>query len=219
MRLHPRPPITRAVGLCAALGAAAIGLPALAEPIYLNDRNITVSLGEGMPAEPFANRSTAASLASIIDAPSATASEFHLQSTHVWTRSALSLRFDLGAEYDLTTLHFWNYHSESFDVDNIDFVFFDGANQPVGSLLGVAPALGGSAPSDATLIFAENFALSFPSRVRFVNAVLTGSNNEVDFNNIGFTGQRSDASPVPAPATPWLALAGVAALWRRRARR
>ena len=61
----------------------------------------------------------------------------------------------------------------------------------VGSL-NASPALGGNGGNP---IFAENFALAFPSNVQFVNAMLTGSNNEVDFNNIGITA----ASPVPEP--------------------
>ncbi len=177
-----------------------------AAPIYLNDQNISVSLGSSMDAEPFANRSTVDSLASIIDAPSADAPENHNQSTHVWVSGgSLELDFDLGIEYDLTTLHFWNYFGESFDVDNIDFNFFDSSNILVGSLLNVMPELGSS------LIFAEDYALSFPSNVQFVNAVLTGTNNQVDFQNIGFTGETSDnvddPSLVPEPSS--IALLGL----------
>jgi hypothetical protein len=162
-----------------------------------------------MSAEPFANRTTAASLASIIDASSATSSENHNQSTHVWVSGgALELDFDLGLEYDLTELHFWNYFGESFDVDNINFTFFDSNNALVGSLLNVSPLLGGGGSNP---IFAEDYSLSFPSNVQFVNAVLTGSNNQVDFNNIGFTGQLSDPNPpsnsIPEPSA--IALLGL----------
>jgi len=193
-----------------------------AAPVYLKQGNMTVSLGAGMSANPFANRGTAESLASIIDAPSAAASEQHNQQTHVWVSGGpLSLRFDLLVEYDLTNLHFWNYHSEGFDVDDIDFRFFDASNNLVGTLSNVAPQLGGTAPNDATLIFAETINLSFPSRVRFVEAVLTGSNNEVDFNNLGFTGSLSEPAPNPqnpasAPSTLLLALG--AAVWLLRQR-
>jgi hypothetical protein len=174
----------------------------VANAAYLNDQNITVSLGPSMSPNPFANRPTAASLASIFDAPSASASEFHNQSTHVWVSGGtLELVFDFGIEYDLSTLHFWNYHTESYDVDNIDFTFYDASNVFAGSLLNVNPSLGGSAPSDSTAIFAENYSLSFPSKVRYVNAVLSGSNNQVDFNNLGFTGA---VSAVPVPAAVWL---------------
>ena len=178
--------------------------------LYLNNQNISVALGSSMAAEPFANRSAASSLASIIDAPSADASELHNQSTHVWVSGTpLELMFDFGLEYDINTFHFWNYHSESYDVDNIELTFLDSSNNIVGALTQVIPALGGSSPSDSTLIFSENFALSFPSNVQFVRAVLTGSNNQVDFNNIGFT---AEASPVPLPAAAWLLASGFFAL-------
>jgi len=187
------------VSLVAILATAT---PGIANAAYLNDQNITVSLGSSMTANPFANRSAADSLASIIDAPSASASEFHNQSTHVWVSGGtLELVFDFGAEYDLGALHFWNYHSEGYDVDNINFNFYDASNTFVGSLLNITPALGGSSPSDSTSIFAENYNLSFPTQVRYVNAVLSGSNGQVDFNNIGFTGT---PSAVPVPASAWL---------------
>ena len=160
-----------------------------AETAYLNGENITVSLGSSMAPDPFENRSTVDSLASIIDALSAEESEIHDQTTHVWVSGgSLELNFDLGVEYNLTMLHFWNYFSEGFDVDNIDFTFFDSSNSLVGSLLNVTPELGGGGSNP---IFAENYALSFPSNVQFIKAVLTGTNNEVDFNNIGFTGELS----------------------------
>lgn len=179
--------------------------------IYLNDQNISVSLGSSMGAEPFENRTTADSLASIIDAPSAEAPENHNQLTHVWVSGgSLELDFDLGVEYDLKELHFWNYFGEGFDVDNIDFKFFDSSNSLVGSLLNVAPELGGGGSNP---IFAEDYALNFPSKVQFVNAVLTGSNNQVDFNNIGFT---AEISQVPLPAAAWLFASGLLGLFQIR---
>jgi len=159
--------------------------------VYLNEQNTIVSLGEGMLAEPFQNRSAADSLASIIDAGAADSPEDHNQQTHVWVSGRpLSLRFDFGTEYDLRQLHFWNYFAEDFDVDNVDFTFFDESNNVVGNLLNIVPKLGGNSTNP---IFSETIPLSFPSNARFVNAVLTGSNNEVDFNNIGFTGKLSSA--------------------------
>ncbi len=157
-----------------------------ADPIYLNDQNIAVSLGSSMAAEPFANQTTAISLANVIDAPSADAAENHISpTTHVWVSGGpLELDFDFGVEYELTTLHFWNYHGEAFDVDNIDLTFFDASMSFVGELLNIEPALGGGGSNP---VFAEDFALSLPSNVRFVNVLLTGTNGEVDFNNIGFT--------------------------------
>jgi len=79
-----------------------------------------------------------------------------------------------------------------------------------------ASALGGAGGNP---IFAEDYALSFPSNVQFVTALLTGSNGQVDFNNIGFTGEVSDPSAAPEPATLALfgvGLAGLAVIRRRR---
>ena len=144
------------------------------------------------------NLSTALSLANVIDAPTAGAAENHISpTTHVWVSGGpLELDFDFGAEYDLGLLHFWNYYGESYDVDNIDFTFFDASKNLVGSLLGVSPALGGGGSNP---IYAEDYALNFPSNVQYVNAVLTGSNGQVDFNNIGFT---AELSPPTNPSVP-----------------
>jgi len=194
----------------------AVNGAAQATTVYLNDQNINVSLGIGMAAEPFLNRSTIDSLASIIDAPSAGASEEHNQSTHVWVSGGvLELDFNFGVEYDLTRLHFWNYFAESFDVDEIDFTFFDSSNNLVGSLLDVVPALGGAGGNP---IFAEDYTLSFPSNVQFVNAVLSGSNNEVDFNNIGFTGELSPPTVIPEPTSGVLFALGLVAIGCARTR-
>jgi len=188
------------------------GFSGVSNAVYLKDQNISVSLGISMASEPFANQTTAISLANIIDAPSADASENHISpTTHVWVSGgSLELDFDFGIEYDLTVLHFWNYFGESFDVDNIDFQFFDASNSLVGSLLNVSPELGGGGSNP---IFAEDYRLSFPSRVQFVNAVLTGSNGEVDFNNIGFT---AEVSQVPLPGAVWLFLPGLLGLFQIR---
>jgi PEP-CTERM motif len=206
-------------GLAALVVAiAATAVPCSAQSVYLNNTNSTVALGASMAPNPFANRTTAASLASIIDAASATASEFHNQSTHVWvSNGVLELDFDFLAEYDLNMLHFWNYHSEGFDVDNINFSFYDENKDLVGVLMNVTPALGGSAQNDATPIFAQNYALAFPTKVRYVNAVLSGSNGQVDFNNMGFTGTLAAANtPVPEPSSVLLTMAGLGALFLRR---
>ena len=120
--------------------------PALkATPIYLNIDNITVEVGAGTTAttsnNTFANGNT---IDKVIDAPTADALEFHNQNTHVWfTGGGLELIFDFQKQYDLSVLHFWNYTGESFDVDQIDFTFFDDSNTQVGALT-VNPALGSS---------------------------------------------------------------------------
>jgi hypothetical protein len=203
-----------AVTLAAFLGAS---VPAQAAPIYLNEANISVALGPNMEAEPFANRTAADSLASIIDADSAAAGELHNQQTHVWVSGGiLELVFDFGAEYDLSAIHFWNYFTETYDVDDIDLEFFDGDENSLGEA-GFNPQLGNAA-NDGTPILAENVSLNFPTNVRYVSAILSGSNSQVDFNNMGFTGELSETDPdpdVPEPATLALLAFGLAVAARR----
>lgn len=194
------------------------GMPAQAGTtgeIYLNIDNITVSVGPGTSAGSFNNTfDNGQTIDKVIDAPSADAEEFHNQTTHIWFTTAeagggLELVFDFGIAYDITTLHFWNYTSEGFDVDNIAFDFFNGANL-VGSLE-IQPDLGTS-PG----ITAQDILLDAPLNVTSVTAFLTGSNGQVDFQNIGFT---ASVSQVPLPAGVWLlasALAGIGCLRRRR---
>lgn len=202
MQMHPTLLVgkLRGVGMMASCLVIATLGAAHAAPVYLNDQNITVVLGASHGASnPFANVSLAQSLANIIDAPSAAASELHNQSTHVWVSGGhLELDFDFGVEYDLTTLHFWNYHSEAYDVDDIVFTFYDSSYSQVG-LLNVQPLLGNATGSDSDPLFAEDYALNFPSNVQYVNALLTGTNGQVDFNNIGFTAVLSDPDPDPDP--------------------
>ena len=113
---------------------------AVAAPIYLNEANISVSVGSGTSPGSFNNTfSGGQTINKVIDAPSATSEEFHNQATHIWYTAdeiggGLELLFDFGQEYDLNTLHFWNYTSENFDVDNIAFTFFSSANSQVGIL-------------------------------------------------------------------------------------
>ncbi len=190
----------------------------VASPIYLNSANITVAVGPGTSPGTFNNTFNGGqTIVKVIDAPSATASEIHDQTTHIWftaaqTGGGLELLFDFGVEYDINTLHFWNYNAEGFDVDNVDFVFFNDANVQVGTL-SVAPALGAS-----PAIFAQDIPLAAPLNVRYVTAFLTGSNGEVDFQNIGFTADLS--TPVPEPTAVsalGIGLLGLIAAFRRRA--
>ena len=172
-----------------------------------------------------------------IDAPSADASEVHNQLTHNWFSGAddavLEIVFDFGEEYAITELHFWNYDGEGCDVDFIEFSFFDGSFSPVGSPISLMPALG-STPN----IFAEDISLVSPLNVQSVTALLSGSNGEVDFQNIGFTaeltsdictedpdldvcqdngGSNPPPAGVPLPGTFLLIAAGLLALrWPRR---
>ena len=192
--------------------------PAYAQTVYLNQGNITVSVGAGTSPGTFNNTFTGgATITKVIDAPTADAAEFHNQQTHIWYTAnsvggGLELLFDFGQAYDIQTLHFWNYDGEAFDVDSVSFKFFDVGNQQVGAL-SVQPALG-SSPA----IYAQDIELAAPLNVRYVSAFLIGSNRQVDFQNIGFTAVAS----VPEPDA--FALVGVGGLmllpvWLRRRRR
>tara|TARA_R110002096_G_scaffold43472_3_gene117264 strand:- start:6856 stop:7566 length:711 start_codon:yes stop_codon:yes gene_type:complete len=170
-----------------------------ANAAYLNFQNTTVALGESMSAEPFANRTTADSLASIIDLASPTQNEQHTQTSHVWVSGgSLELNFAFDAEYDLHTLHFWNYFTETYDIDDISLQFFNDSGALVGALA-VQPVTGTHLGSE--FIAPADYVLAFPTNVRFVNALLTGTNGQVDFNNLGFSGELSQ---VPVPAAFWL---------------
>ncbi len=191
---------------------------ASAAPIYLNVDNITVAIGGNSTYTTSRNTfDNGQTINKVIDAPSADASEVHNQTTHNWfSGGSLELLFDFQQQYDLTTLHFWNYNGEAYDVDDIQFTFFDGSNTQVGSR-SVSPALG-STPN----IFAEDIVLVAPLNVRYVTAVLTGSNGEIDFQNMGFTASlstdRCDINPndpvcnptdAPAPGTLLLLITGL----------
>lgn len=183
--------------------------------VYLNDQNITVAVGSGTSPGNFHNTfDNGFGIEKVIDAPSATAEEFHNQITHIWFTAdqaggGLELEFDFGRPYDITTLHFWNYTGESYDVDSIDFDFFNSSGSHVGSL-SIQPALGTS-PG----ITAQDISLAAPLNVEFVRAFLTGSNREVDFQNIGFS---ANPSAVPLPPAAWLFISAVGglALFRRK---
>lgn len=195
-------------GITGAILAMAVATSAQAS-VYLNKDLITVAVGSGTSAGTFNNTFDGGqTIEKVIDAPSADAIEYHNQTTHIWFTAnenggGLELVFDFQAEYDISTLHFWNYDGESYDVDNIDFTFFNAENVQVGAL-SVAPALGTS-PG----ITAQDIILAAPLNVRYVTAFLTGSNRQVDFQNIGFTATVSEQLPaVPEPATWAMMLVG-----------
>ncbi|MEQ8233609.1 MAG: PEP-CTERM sorting domain-containing protein [Gammaproteobacteria bacterium] len=187
-----------------------------AAPVYLNESNITVAVGAGTSPGTFRNTfDNGNTITKVIDAPSADAEEFHNQTTHIWFTAdevggGLELIFDFGQSYDISLLHFWNYTGESYDVDNIDFTFFNAAAQQVGAL-SIQPDLGTS-PG----IRAQDIPLAAPLNVRTVTAFLSGSNREVDFQNIGFTAEVSTV-PLPLPAALFgTAVAALAGAVRRR---
>jgi len=207
------------IAFLAAAAAASLSFGSAATAaVYLNKDLITVEVGAGTSPGSFNNTfDNGQTIEKVIDAPSADAEEFHNQTTHIWFTAAslgggLELVFDFQQSYDISTLHFWNYTSESFDVDQIDFTFFDASYAQVG-FLSVFPALGSPGGIEA-----EDIPLAAPLNVRYVKAFLTGANREVDFQNIGFTAEVS-AATVPEPATWALMIAGfggAGAMLRRR---
>jgi hypothetical protein len=209
------------VALIAAALFMSSGFAAGASTLYLNKDNITVRVGPGTGAGSSNNTFTRGfGIEKVIDAPSADAEEFHNQDTHIWytfddPSSGLELIFDFLVSYDIETLHFWNYTGEGFDVDEVVFTFFDALGDEIGSET-VNPALG-----SAGGIRAEDIPLVSPLNTRSVTAFLTGSNGQVDFQNIGFTARVSDpdldpTAPIPLPAAGWALLAGLGSLLAAR---
>ena len=173
------------------LAAIFTSLPTLAHAVYLNQDNISVSVGPGTSPGSFNNTfANGNTITKVIDSPTADAEEIHNQVTHIWYTAndvggGLELLFDFNESYDISTLHFWNFTAEQYDVDRVDFEFFDDAGNAVGGL-SIAPDLG-SSPG----IRAQDIPLAAPLNVRSVRAFLTGDNGQVDFQNIGFTASRS----------------------------
>jgi hypothetical protein len=118
-------------------------------------------------------------LDSIIDALSPTATDPHSDTTHVWTQAVTVLLFDLRGDYHLEQIHFWNYTHENYDVDSIEFQFLNATEQLISELI-VTPQTG------FENILAEDFPADV-SGVRYVRATLAATNNEVEFQNIGFS--------------------------------
>lgn len=176
--------------------------------VYLNRDNIAVSVGAGTSAGSFNNTVTGSgfgtmdsAIQKVIDAPSAAASEVHTQVTHIWWTAeqnggGLELVFDFGVSYDITTLHFWNYAHDNYSADQVDFMFFDSIGQLIGQQT-INPAHSGSESN----ITAQDYALVSPLNTRSVKAFLTGTNRQVDFQNIGFTANVSDPSLDPGTST------------------
>lgn len=175
--------------LALTLLAGLTAFPVRAE--YLNIDNITVEIDPDAPKGLSNNTfSGGRTIDKVIDAPSADAEEFHNQATHIWfyfkdPSQGLNLIFDLKRDYDINTLHFWNYTGEGYDVDRITFTFYNKDREELGTR-SLEPALG-SVPG----IRAQDILLNAPLNVRYVRAVLTGTNGHIDFQNIGFTAERS----------------------------
>lgn len=204
----------RNLAICGLLAATSFlaAAPASAS-VYLNGANgVTVAVGPGTSVgSPNNTYDYGFGIEKVIDAPTAAAEEVHSQPSHIWysfddNAGGLELLFDLGLEYDISTLHFWNYNAEGFDVDEIDFSFFNGLNNSVGTLT-INPTLGSPGGIDA-----QDIVLPAPLNVRYVTAFLTGTNGEVDFQNMGFTAEISVPGGVPEPATWAMMLLGFGAV-------
>lgn len=148
---------------------------------YLKAPDLTVAV------EAPATLETGSSPANIINAASPTVFDRHTNSTHIWGKGTVTLLFDLQGVYQLEAIHFWNYTTENFDVDSITFSFYDSANELISELT-VAPQTG------FENILAEDFPVDV-SGVRYVRASLSATNNEVEFQNIGFSGVLEGTSP------------------------
>ena len=173
---------------------------AWAQTVYLNRDLITVEVGDGTSPGTFNNTFQGNQTAEkVIDAPAADAEEYHNQLTHIWFTAdtvggGVEFVFDFPVSYDIEEVHFWNYTDETYDVDLVAFRFFDAAGVEIGTI-DLEPALG-----EAGGIRAEDIPLAAPLNVRRVVATLTGSNRQVDFQNIGFTARVSD--PALDPEAP-----------------
>lgn len=206
---------TGAIAVATTLVAGA----SFAAPLYLNTDNISVSVGAGTgPGTSNNTFNGGQTIDKVIDAPSATASENHNQTTHIWysfsdPTDGLELVFDFGVSYDITTLHFWNYAFDNFSVDKVEFSFFNSIDQLIGQQT-IMPSPSGSESN----ITAQDYALVSPLNTRSVKAFLTGTNGQVDFQNIGFTANVSDPgldpdpNVVPLPASAFLLLGSIAGL-------
>jgi len=148
------------------------------DTLYLNIDNITVAEGEGS----MGTLNNTVTLDNVIDAPTADAVEIHTQETHVWhTGEQLELVFDFQREYELRTVHFWNYFTDFYGVDTVELVFSSELNEPVGTMT-LNPELGIN-----NAIVSEDFDLAEPLMVRFVQATITNESQSTDFQNMGFT--------------------------------
>jgi predicted nucleic-acid-binding Zn-ribbon protein len=106
-----------------------------------------MTVAEGENSTPSLNNTV--SLDNVIDAETASSVETHTQSTHVWhTGEQLELLFDLQQEYSITTVHFWNYFTEFYDVDTVELTFVDSSNAQTASIT-INPEMGTPNPVES----------------------------------------------------------------------
>lgn len=178
-----------------------------AATIYLNDETgVTVGVGGVSNKDgDFVNVPLEQSLANIINLKNATDTMLNNEQPNTWwTPGPLELIFDLGASHELVQIHFWNYFTEDFDVDHIDFTFFDDEDNSIVGLMSVSPRAGENIHGQNTdWVVAETYTLEAPTKTRRVSATLTSTNGEIYFSNIGFTANKDQGGkqvPIDTPA-------------------
>jgi hypothetical protein len=91
------------------------------------------------PRESSVNVPLEQSLANIIDCFDIFEGEENTQASHRDLVESWSFEVDVfdfsGVEYDLLGVYFWNYFGEQFDVDQIDFQFFNLQDEVVANYL------------------------------------------------------------------------------------
>lgn len=191
--------------------------------VYLNNMNTDVRVGPATSNGGSFNNtadgytSLHEALVKVVDAPSPDASQDHTQSSHIWwtapdDNGVLELILSFDRTYSLKKLHFWNYAFDSFSADHVKLNFFRWPGSLVGNLeFDLLP----SGSEDA--ILAQEFA--FPSTyhdVKLVSVLLSGTNGEVDFQNIAFSGTLTKPIPLPASGAMLLGSFGLLSALRRR---
>lgn len=120
-------------------------------------------------------------VANITDAPSALSFDPHTEQSHVWGQDEpVSLLLELDNTYYIEQMHFWNFTGEGYDVDEIKATFYNEADAVIKEVT-VAPQTGFES------ILAEDFAID-AAGVSYIRVVLSATNNEVEFQNLGFSG-------------------------------
>ncbi|KAL7571803.1 hypothetical protein ACA910_002890 [Epithemia clementina (nom. ined.)] len=152
--------------------------------------NIALNVTIGPRSNPgggFVNVPTAQSLQNVVDCLDITQGEVHTQTSHVWWNPGpLELQFSFEQEYRLRNVYFWNYYGETYDVDQIDFEFFNSQGELVLNYTAF-PRLGENANgSNGDSIVAETIDLPMAVDASRVNSILTSTNGQLDFQNFVF---------------------------------
>ena len=167
--------------------------------IQLCPSNVTVQVGpRSNPSGGFVNVNEAQSLKNAIECRDVNDPEVHTQATHVWWNPApLELIFTFDRPYDLQSLNFWNYFGESYDVDEIVMDFYDESDNFVDQVQ-YFPILGQGPNGNSNPVLAEVFTFSqvIPN-VRRVEALISSTNNEIDFQNFVFRTPSFGAPTLP----------------------